>query len=185
MAGKDWRQEEKQTTGDEMVGWHHQLNGHKSEQAPRVGNEQGSLTCCSPWGHKELIEQLNWTELSCFFPHCSFCGWFLVSCQVVALLKIKLPPFFFFWKIFHFFLFDWNCHFFPVLLRNNICHCISLWYTAWWFDLHTLWNYYCHKFGAHHPVYQHKEEKGKKFSPCGENSGFTLLITFLYIIQQC
>ena len=47
--------------------------------------------------------ELNWTELSCFFPHFSFCGWFLVSCQVVAVLKIKLPPLFFFWKSFHFF----------------------------------------------------------------------------------
>ena len=44
-----------------MVGWHHQLNGHESEQASGVGDGQGSLACCSPWGHKELdtIEQLN------------------------------------------------------------------------------------------------------------------------------
>ena len=41
-------------TEDEMVGWHHQLNGHESEQAPGDGERQGSLTCCSPWGHKEL-----------------------------------------------------------------------------------------------------------------------------------
>ena len=41
-------------TEDEMVGWHHQLNGHKSEQALGVGGGQGSLVCCSPWGHKEL-----------------------------------------------------------------------------------------------------------------------------------
>ena len=49
----DNRQEEKGTTEDEMVGWHHQLDGHKFEQALGVGDEQGSLTCCSPWGHKE------------------------------------------------------------------------------------------------------------------------------------
>ena len=36
-----------------MVGWHHQLNGHEFEQAPRVGDGQGSLACCRPWGHKE------------------------------------------------------------------------------------------------------------------------------------
>ena len=63
-AGKDWRQEEKGTTEDEMVGWHHQLDGHEFEQAPGVGDEQGSLACCSPWGHKELgtTEQLNRTD---------------------------------------------------------------------------------------------------------------------------
>ena len=47
-----------------MVGWHHQLDGHEFEQAPGVGDEQGSLACCSPWGHKELgtTEQLNRTD---------------------------------------------------------------------------------------------------------------------------
>ena len=47
-AGKDGRQEEKGMTEDEMVGWHHQLNGHGFKQAPRVGECQGSLTCCGP-----------------------------------------------------------------------------------------------------------------------------------------
>ena len=41
-------------TEDEMVGWHHRLNGHEFEQTPGDGEEQGSLGCCSPWGHKEL-----------------------------------------------------------------------------------------------------------------------------------
>ena len=60
-AGKDWRQEEKGMTEDEMVGW--QLNGHEFEQAPRVGDGQGSLVGYSTWSHKELdtTEQLNWT----------------------------------------------------------------------------------------------------------------------------
>ena len=49
-AGKDWRQEEKGMTEDEMVGWHHQLNGHEFEQTPGVGDGQGRLTCCNPWG---------------------------------------------------------------------------------------------------------------------------------------
>ena len=64
-AGKDWRLEEKGMTEDEMVGWHHQLDGHEFEQAPGVGDGQGSLACCSPWGRKEsdTTEQLNWTEL--------------------------------------------------------------------------------------------------------------------------
>ena len=52
-AGKDWRREEKGMTEDEMVGWHHPLNGHKFEQTPGDGDGQGSLVCCSPWGHKE------------------------------------------------------------------------------------------------------------------------------------
>ena len=63
-AGKDWRQEEKGRTEDEMVGWNHRLNGEEFEQAPGVGDGQGSLACCSPWDCKELdmTEQLNWTE---------------------------------------------------------------------------------------------------------------------------
>ena len=62
-AGKDWRQEEEGTTEDEMVGWHHQLDGHDFEQALGVDDGQGSLACCSPWGHQELdtTERLNWT----------------------------------------------------------------------------------------------------------------------------
>ena len=59
----DWRQE-KGTTKDEMVGWHHQLDGHEFEQAPGVGDGQESLACCSLWGHKEsdTTEWLNWTD---------------------------------------------------------------------------------------------------------------------------
>ena len=62
-AGEDWTQEEKGMTEDEMVGWHHGLNGHEFDQAPGVGDGQGSLACCSPWGHKELnmTEWLNWS----------------------------------------------------------------------------------------------------------------------------
>ena len=61
-AGQDWRQEEKGMTEDEMVGWQHRLNGHESEQALGVGDGQGSLVCCSPWGRKDLdtTERLNW-----------------------------------------------------------------------------------------------------------------------------
>ena len=63
-SGKGWRQEEKGTTEDEMVGWHHQLHGHEFEQVLGVGDGQGSLVCCSPWGPKESVmtEQLNWTD---------------------------------------------------------------------------------------------------------------------------
>ena len=52
-------------TEDEMVGWHHRLNGHDFEQAPGVGDGQGGLACCSPWGHKEsdMTEQMNSTDV--------------------------------------------------------------------------------------------------------------------------
>ena len=53
-AGKDWGQEKKGTTEDEIVGWHHWLYGHGFEQALEAGDGQGSLVCFSPWGHKEL-----------------------------------------------------------------------------------------------------------------------------------
>ena len=75
-AGKDWRQE----TEDKMVGWDHRLNGHEFEQALGDGEQQGSLACCSPWGHKEsdTTEQLNnsnqtyktrWQHLPAFLGH--------------------------------------------------------------------------------------------------------------------
>ena len=54
VAGKDWRQEEKGTTEDEMVGWHHGLNGHEFEQTLGDSEGQSRLACCSPWDHKEL-----------------------------------------------------------------------------------------------------------------------------------
>ena len=65
ITGKGWRQEEKGTPEDEMVEWHHQLNGHEFEQALGVGDGQGGLVCCSQRGCKEsdTTERLNWTEL--------------------------------------------------------------------------------------------------------------------------
>ena len=64
-AGEDWGQEEKGMTEDEMVGWHHQLNGHGFGWTLGVGDGQGGLVCCSSWGHKEsdTTERLNSTEL--------------------------------------------------------------------------------------------------------------------------
>ena len=86
--GKDWRQEEKETTEDEMVGWHHRLNGHEFESTPGVGDGQGGLACCM---HSLGLQSrtwlsswtaLNWTELkvisgqSChvYLKHCSDCS---------------------------------------------------------------------------------------------------------------
>ena len=65
-AGKDWRREEKGTTEDEMAGWHHRLDGREFEWTPGVGDGQGGLVCCSPWGRKEsdTTEWLNWIELA-------------------------------------------------------------------------------------------------------------------------
>ena len=62
--GKDWRQEEKGTTEDEMVGWHHQHNGHGFGWTPGVGDGQGGLVCCDSWGRKE--SDTKWTELNTY-----------------------------------------------------------------------------------------------------------------------
>ena len=66
-AGRDWGQEEKGPTEDEMAGWHHALDGRESEWTPGAGDGQGGLVCCNSWGRKELdmTEQLNWTEWKC------------------------------------------------------------------------------------------------------------------------
>ena len=61
-AGKDWRQEEKGMTEDEMVGWHHWLSAHESEQPLRVGDGQGRMASCYSWGHSQTRLR-NWTEL--------------------------------------------------------------------------------------------------------------------------
>ena len=60
-AGRDWRQEEKGTTEDEMAGWHHRLDAHEFGQTPGVGDAQGGLACCDSWGRKEsdTTERLN------------------------------------------------------------------------------------------------------------------------------
>ena len=67
-AGKDWRQEEKGMTEDKMIGWHHRLDGHEFEWAPGIGDGQGSLACCSPWGpgvlqskESDTTERLSWS----------------------------------------------------------------------------------------------------------------------------
>ena len=82
-AGKDWRQEEKGTSADEMVGWHHRLNGHEFEQAPGVGDGQGNLVCYSPWGHKEsdTTERLNWRALK----QCPIC-------KIIKNILCRLSP---------------------------------------------------------------------------------------------
>ena len=75
-AGKDWGQEKKGLTEDEMVGWHHWLNGHESEWTQGVGDGQGGLACCNSWGRKEsdTTEWLNWTELNWIMSKGFLCG---------------------------------------------------------------------------------------------------------------
>ena len=74
-AGKDWRQEEKGTTEDEMVGWHHRLDGHEFEQALGVGDGQESLACCSPWGRRvrhnwtDTLQRAHHQSLVSIYPH--------------------------------------------------------------------------------------------------------------------
>ena len=73
-ARRDWGQEEKGTTEDEMAGWHHWLSGHESEWTAGVGDGQGSLACCDSRGHKELdtTERLNWTEINVMLKAMTF-----------------------------------------------------------------------------------------------------------------
>ena len=75
-AGRDWGQEEKGTTEDEMAGWHHWFDRRESEWTPAVGDGQGGLACCDLWGCKEsdTTERLNWTELKLVESY-----WFIVS----------------------------------------------------------------------------------------------------------
>ena len=101
-AGKDWGQKEKGLTEDEMVGWHHQVNGHEFEQALGDSEGQGSLACCNPWGRKEpdITEWLNNKILSecvilrkkLFFAAlglCCFCI-ALFSCSKQELLFVEV-----------------------------------------------------------------------------------------------
>ena len=103
-AGRDWGQEEKGMTEDEMAGWHHRLDGHESEWTLGVGNGQGGLACCDSWGRKEsdTTEQLNWTELKIFHDTMLLIGsspnylaWntrsFIISCSLPNLTSQRKP----------------------------------------------------------------------------------------------
>ena len=94
-AGKDGRWEEKWTTEDKMVGWHHWCNGHEFEQAPGGGEGQGSLVCCSPWNHKEsdMTEWLNNNNLQCCVSFRCIARWFryISISSLVAQMVKNLP----------------------------------------------------------------------------------------------
>ena len=113
-AGKDWKQEEKGTTEDEMVGGHHRLDGHEFEEALGVVDGQGGLACCSPWGHKEsdTAEWLNWTEWTCHsvLQWTMFCqnsptwlvhlGWHCMARLIASMSYIRLWPIWSLWLAF-------------------------------------------------------------------------------------
>ena len=90
-AGRDWGQEEKGMTKDEMAGWHHWLDGWESGWTPGVGDGQGGLACCNSWGGKEsdTTERLNWTELnpSLEIPLLAPCTFAPKDCVVVSLIR--------------------------------------------------------------------------------------------------
>ena len=91
-AGRDWEQEEKRTTEDEMAGWHHQLDGREFEWTPGVGDGQGGLVCCNSWGCRvrhDWATELNWKEIFLFtcisaylYPH----SWHFKENQLVSIL---------------------------------------------------------------------------------------------------
>ena len=91
-AGKDWKWEEKGTTQDEMVGWHHQFSGHEFECSPGVGDGQGGLAWWGSWGHKEsdMTEQLNWTiDLFGYVRSCGTQAQQLCCAGLVALWHVR------------------------------------------------------------------------------------------------
>ena len=89
-AGKDWGQEEKGTTEDEMVGWHHQFNGHGFGWTPGFVDGQGGLACCDSWGSKEsdMTERLNWTKLGHYTPK-----WLSYTVILVYIRSLLIPNF--------------------------------------------------------------------------------------------
>ena len=95
-VGKDWRQEQKGRAEDEMVGWHHQLNGHEFEQALGDGEGQGSLACYNPWGHKSWAWLSNWTTTwplsQCYHPivpfYCPLLSPSILHCSLILLPSI-------------------------------------------------------------------------------------------------
>ena len=92
-AEKDWGQEEKGMTEDEVVGWHHWFNGHGFGQTLAVGDGQGGLACCGSWGHKksDMTEWPNWTELNLTMITFYIKYTFWLKCQMMKWLDQCLP----------------------------------------------------------------------------------------------
>ena len=104
--GRNWGQEEKGTTEDEIAGWHHQLDGHEFEWTLGVGDGQGGLACCDSWGREEsdTTERLNWTETYIWKIYIIFTifssSW---EGQLIIIMKFDSPNLFIlgFWKAFY------------------------------------------------------------------------------------
>ena len=96
-AGRDWGQEEKGITEDEMAGWHHRLNGHESGWTPGFGDGQGGLACCNSWGPKEsgTTEQLNWTDTYNVMPIYWRLNWAYYNTYTFIYVSSWLHSFFF------------------------------------------------------------------------------------------
>ena len=106
-SGRDWGQEEKGMTEDEMAGWHHQLDGHEFEWTPGDGDGEKGLVCCNSWGHKEsdTTEQLNWTDRCKLDYYTLFCFWFshftcVTFCSSLVLILCSFSIFILFAFIF-------------------------------------------------------------------------------------
>ena len=129
-AGKDWGQEEKGTTEDEMVGWHQLLNGHGFGYTRGVGDGQGGLECCNSWGHKEsdTIEELNW--LTIFLGHASILlflehfltFWHYIMLQVHPPYFLPLENWSFLQEVLFFFFFFFFFYVVVVLFKNSITY---------------------------------------------------------------
>ena len=87
-AGRDWGEEEKGTTEDEMAGWHHRFDGRGFGWTLGIGDGQGGLVCCNSWGHKEsdTTEQLNWTERISTISNDNFTWWTLKTWIQISML---------------------------------------------------------------------------------------------------
>ena len=128
-ARKDWRQEEKGMTEDEMVGWYHWLNGRESEQAPGDDEGQGSVVCCSPWGHKDQTWLKDWTTTT--NRACSLNYYTLVLLFIIENWLVVIKPHLHYWQWRNGFLMTKYCMvFLPVLqsilsLHYCCCCCVA------------------------------------------------------------
>ena len=113
--GRDWGQEEKGTTEDEMAGWHHQLDGREFEWTPVDGDGQGGLACCNSWGLKEsdTTEWLNWTELNIIQMLLSIWGIPEKPANVNLYMKFEI--------FFSIFLFLWRIEIFKYICMYIYC----------------------------------------------------------------
>ena len=125
-AGRDWGQEEKGTTENEMAGWHHGLDGRESGWTPGVGDGQGGLACCNSWGRKksDMTERLNWTEVNWIIHNILALGVFSIMNLAPKAAELLYC---------HYFLFFHQLHEVYILTRDRTCAtCIGRWSLSHW-----------------------------------------------------